>query len=996
MSTAADGSARSPVALGGGGRGCAAWVAEPEAPGEGTLVREHVGGKGWNLARLGAAGARVPRWIAIPPSVFDAVTGLAAGSEPSEPPPRADDAAERREGGGAGAGVDAGTTARAIDAGIADAGVTDARFADTGAPDDGVTDGVVTAGGLGGADGLARRREAALAAPLPEALVTAVREALERAGIAGGALAVRSSAVGEDAEGSSFAGQFDTRLGVRADRPEELWEAVRAVWASAFEPHALAYAARTGEPARMAVILQEMVEPEVSGVAFSADPVTGDRGTAVVSAVYGLGEGIVGGLLDADTFRVAADGTVERRLVAKPEAVRSRGAGGTGLVAVSPHLRYAPALTDEEAREIARVARELGERLGGPQDVEWALTGSADGERTLHLLQTRPITSLPPEPGVGDGSALDAAAGERRIWDNSNIVESYGGVTGALTFSFARSVYADVYVQFCRLMGVPEPVLTENRPVIENMLGRIRGRVYYNLLNWYRTLALLPGFALNREFMERMMGVRERLEDPPSPPRAATRARDALRLAGMSTRMLRAHARLSREVPAFHRHVDAVLAPLAREDLGARTPDELLSLYRRLEDELLGHWRAPLVNDFFAMIWFGVLARLVEGWLPDEPPTLMNDLVSGQGGIVSAEPARRVAELARLVRQDAAVVVLFADEPDDAALWRRLGEEPAARAIVAEIGGYLERFGDRCMNELKLETVTLSENPAFLIQSIRAYLRPEVSAAALRDGGDRGIRSAAEERVHRRLRGARRRIFDMVLHRARARVRDRENLRFERTRVFGVVRRIFLALGGHLAAAGRIDDPRDVFHLTVEEVFGELEGTGVTTDLRALAALRREELARFAAEPPPPDRFETTGSPARAPVGREGPQEAETPHAGAAGELHGLGCCPGVVRAPVRVVRDPSDAGDLAGRILVAERTDPGWTLLFPAARGLLVQRGSLLSHSAIVAREMGLPCVVGIPGLLGSLADGEVVEMDGATGVVRRIAGAGERDGER
>jgi pyruvate,water dikinase len=217
-------------------------------------------------------------------------------------------------------------------------------------------------------------------------------------------------------------------------------------------------------------------------------------------------------------------------------------------------------------------------------------------------------------------------------------------------------------------------------------------------------------------------------------------------------------------------------------------------------------------------------------------------------------------------------------------------------------------------------------------------------------------------------------------------VRDRENLRFERTRVFAVVRRMFLALGGHLAAAGRIGTVRDVFYLTREEIFAHFDGAGVTADLAALVRLRRAEFEAYARGPAPPDRFETRGAPADGRLEAEGRGEPAAEARSVGDELRGTGCCPGVVRARVRVVRDPRAALGLAGRILVAERTDPGWTLLFPAARGLLVQRGSLLSHSAIVAREMGIPCVVGIPRLLETLADGELVQMDGATGIVLRL----------
>ncbi len=229
-------------------------------------------------------------------------------------------------------------------------------------------------------------------------------------------------------------------------------------------------------------------------------------------------------------------------------------------------------------------------------------------------------------------------------------------------------------------------------------------------------------------------------------------------------------------------------------------------------------------------------------------------------------------------------------------------------------------------------------------------------------------------------------VFRVVLRQTRARVRDRENLRFERTRAFGAVRRIVRALGSRLAEAGHLECRDDVFMLRLEEVFAFVEGTAITGDLVALVALRRREWERWRAEAPPPDRFLTTGPPSssKATVPAERSSGGSSPD----GLLKGMGCSPGRVRAPVRVVTCPTDASNLAGTILVAERTDPGWTLLFTSVEGLLVQRGSLLSHSAIVAREMGIPCVVSIPGLMDSVSDGDVVDMDGSTGVVVMAAG--------
>jgi pyruvate,water dikinase len=783
-----------------------------------------------------------------------------------------------------------------------------------------------------------------------EQVQTELRSVLAAAGLTKARLAVRSSAVAEDAAHASYAGQFVTVLDVPASDEAALWAAVQRVWNSSHGAHAVAYQSRNS-PGRvgMAVLLQELIDAEVSGVAFAADPVTGARDVVIIGATPGLGEGLVSGAVDGDLYRVAASppAILEQRAVAD-----------------------VPVLSDKQILAVAALATTLSARLEAPQDVEWCYGPDAGGANQLWLLQTRPITTL----------GAKQPDGERRVWDNSNIVESYAGVTTPLTFSFARSVYEEVYLQFCRLMGVEESLLAQHRPVFANMLGLLRGRVYYNLLNWYRALSLLPGYSVNRAFMERMMGVRQKLADPPDSAPVAGPAHDTLRLVRMVGRLGREHRRLPQEIARFHAGVDAALRPLAQEDLTAWSPDRLVALYYQLERDLLRQWRAPLVNDFLAMIYFGVLGRLVEKWLPNAPPSLVNDLLCGEGGILSAEPARRVAALAHQVRETPAALALFADEPGDGALWQRLPHEPGCETIYQELTAYLMRFGERCANELKLETVTLSEDPTPLVGMLRAY----VTDPPAESGGsvEAEIRSAAEEQVAAALSGPRHAFFLRVLAGTRTRVRDRENLRFERTRVFGVVRRIFLALGGALAQSGHLASPRDVFSLTREEIFGVVEGTAVTLDLRALVALRQAEFARYTEEPPPPDRFQTFGIP------RDGAMTAPTVEpTNVAGELRGVGCCPGRVTAPVRVVRDPNAPGDLRGQILVAERTDPGWTLLFPLARGLLVQRGSLLSHSAIVARETGLPCVVGIAGLLETLRDGDMVEMDGATGVIRLLA---------
>jgi pyruvate,water dikinase len=235
----------------------------------------------------------------------------------------------------------------------------------------------------------------------------------------------------------------------------------------------------------------------------------------------------------------------------------------------------------------------------------------------------------------------------------------------------------------------------------------------------------------------------------------------------------------------------------------------------------------------------------------------------------------------------------------------------------------------------------------------------------------------------------RRAIFGWVLRHAGRRVRDRENLRLERTRLFGRVRRIFLEIGRRLHALDLLDDPRDVFLLEVDEVLAFAEGRATTTDLRGLVGLRKREFDAYSEGPVPDDRFETRG-----PVyyGHDF-RLARARETQSGEERQGLGCSPGIVQGRVQVVTDPGRLEPARGAILVAEHTDPGWIMVFTSARGVLVERGSVLSHAAIVARELGIPAVVSLPGLTRWLKDGDVVDMDGSTGVVRRLTPSPQGD---
>ena len=782
----------------------------------------------------------------------------------------------------------------------------------------------LAAAGFAPPDFFVIRAEAFLGGTPDPALASELAPALARLGP--GPYAVRSSGRAEDGAEHSHAGQFDTLLNVAGPA---VIAAAAQVWASGFGDTVQTYRAkRSGGAAEApAIIVQRMIDATAAGVAFSANPVSGLRGEVVISAIAGLGERLVAGEVDGETWVFGA-------AVTAPDAQA--------------------VLTPEQARRIADLARRAEATFGAPQDIEWAI--DAQG---LHILQSRPITT-PLRPVPADDNHLT-------IFDNSNIIESYPGMVSPLTYSFAMHVYDRVYRAFVDLLGVPAATVAGHADIFANMLGRVDGRVYYNLGNWYRALALLPGFALNRGYMETMMGLSEPLPQAltatigPPPAKGFARVLEYLRVVRVGGGLLWQAVRLPRTRARFYDRLNAALG--SDLDLATAGPTALAAQYRRIEADLLDRWDAPLINDFLCMIGFGTSRRLLEKWLGPQGLVLHNDVMIGQGDIISAEPARRIAQLGEMVRSANLTEALAAQGAD------ALADRPQ---IMAELTAYLQKFGDRCTEELKLESIPLMQDPAPLLAAIAA------SAAQ----GPRARHTATEPDWNALFPNAplRRRIARALTNWTKARVRDRENLRFERTRIFGYARRVFLALGREFYARGLLDDPRDIFWLTTPEVLGAVEGFGMSPDLRAIATMRKAEDAASARRPDPPERIEMRG-PAIAPVWTGAPAPASD-----ARVQTGTGCSAGQVTARARIIRDPRREALAPGDILVARHTDPGWIAVFSNASAIVVERGSLLSHSAIVARELGIPCVVGLKGATDWICDGETITVDGATGRVERM----------
>lgn len=768
-----------------------------------------------------------------------------------------------------------------------------------------------------------------------------VQEAVERE--LGDRCAVRSSADVEDGTTASYAGQFDTVLNVDVGGVPD---AVRQCRASATGPRVLAYQHQrglTGTP-RVHVVLQQMVNARVAGVCFTSDP-SGARGEVVVVAARGLGTGVVDGTADTQTSTQARAG-----------GPWAHAPGLTGVV------------TDAECDAIAALARRVEQGFGRDVDVEWAI----DHEGRLFALQARPITTLP-EGGVS-------------YFDRSNVGENYPGLTLPLTFSHLKESYEHVFRNVLLRFGVRRRTLQREDAALQSLLGYVSGRVAYNTAEWYRLFRFIPGVEPYLATWREMLGV-----DAAGGDGSRTRwnvlgvCETALRTLWLLLHVDAHHRTFLRAFDAAYAAYRTTTAPDATNgdatDRGHVSEHTLIGLYRGLNAQLLDGWEITLANDAFAFMFSSAAKRLLAQAGVDDG--VFFGLLADDPNLESVAPLKALLDLgARLATLEDASADLRAVAAGVRRHWRSAGpSSPERRSFDVDVDAYLAAYGDRCADELKLESRTFRDDP-------RAFARALLAAA---DSGrvvadvaarERATHQAAQAQARAGLRGRPLLSLGVWLctRLARRSIRWREASRLRRTRAYGAVRHIFVTLGERLAAAAAIDDARDVFFLTTHEVLAFINGTAVDDDLRAVVERRRAAHAAYALRAPR-EKFRAKGMVGAHPVPSQRSAAASAPGDGV---WRGVGCAAGIARGAVVVVTDPMSAPDVRGRVLVAATTDPGWIFLMAAAAGVIVERGSMLSHAAIVGRELGIPTVVGIAGATTAFADGVVVDVDGGRGEVR------------
>lgn len=814
-------------------------------------------------------------------------------------------------------------------------------------------------------------REKILAATIPQPLTQELKQSFGQ--LENVYFAVRSSVLGEDAQGASFAGQMDSYLFQRGLTAIE--ESLLQVCASAFNTRALQYRLTKGialTDIRAAVIIQEMIEGEVSGVMFTANPLTGNRKQCLISAAWGVGEGIVAGICNTDEYTIGLyDSQFEQKLADKDLAVVFNHEQGRGTleIHVEDNKRHIACLTHNQIKQLRDIGKAIAEHRRFPQDIEWAYR-----QGQFYILQTRPVTHLPAPTQPTD---------RRVVFDNSNIQESYCGVTTPLTFSFANNAYRTVYEQTMRVMGAPEKQIQDHRDMLANLLGLVHGRIYYNINNWYRGLLLLPAFKTNKADMERMMGLTDPVDlvqDTQLTTGQKLRKLPQVLLA--LWRLLRGFKKMPFLVQQFRQMFDNVYHNIPRKELHTFTTGELVEKAHYLDRELLQKWTTPIINDFYVMMMNGNVHRTLVAAGFEQPAVLQNNLLSGEEGIESTEPTKMLLRMCSYIRQQPHLRQVI-EAGDNKNLLERVQVHDAN--FYQQCQEYIEKYGDRTIGELKLESITLRQDASFLFAILKNYLSRDDLTLETLSANEARFRQEAEQQaftaIAEKLGQRRLRQFKTHLTKLRDAIRNRENMRLARTRMFALYRDVFLQIGEQFASDGLLENGRDIFYLSLEEIYAWYDGRAVQTNIKGLTQLRKAEYQSYEQQDLP-HHFWTYG----VVYHHNSYQYPYQENIQLDGDLQGTGCYPGVVENKIRLIFSPDDELSLNGQILCTVRTDPGWAPLFPTAGGILVERGSTLSHSAVVARELGIPAIVGIPNITKILHDGELVKMDGALGTIIRL----------
>jgi len=712
--------------------------------------------------------------------------------------------------------------------------------------------------------------------------------------------AFRTSSSLEDGAVFSFAGLYDTFLDVPFCEESFRKYAVLCV-KSAFSPRVISYLRANNLDCSLldcSVIIQEMFSAQYAGVSFVGEK---DCDSVTVWSKGSCRNIVDGG--DADQFTLDNVSLEFNRLKGSQELI-------------------------EELKRIVNLKSK-------PQDIEWALS-----EGVFAILQTRDITKkIPFLQNYG------------QIFDRTNIAESYPGITSPLTYSFIDSLYSKVYISFFSLVGAK--VEDNDRRIFENLLGYIKGRVYYRIENWYAFLKLLPGYKYNKEFFESMLMPQKNRDEKRAKQNIAGSIR-CLPVAFKFAVMLFFGGKGQR---IFLDNFDKQYTAHKKIDLGKMNDCEIIEYYETARNKFLDDWKIPIMNDFRLMVFYGILKKIIVKKYGSEAQSVLNRLISDFSKANYYESIKGIEDLAVHARRNQKIAAIFAAKGGDAIETIRASHDPEVLQFIERIDCYLDRNCWRHPDELKLESIDIKDDPALIANLIASYPElPEPKKESEITGGM---------------------VVKFFSRKTRQAIKDREVFRARRAMVFGVAKDCFMQLAENFVKSGIINIKDDIYFLTVADIRKAANGAMGMQECRNLIKGRKKDI----------EEYKEIELPDRIIIAKNGGCEIilDDTVPGKDG-LAGMAVSAGIVRGPVLVLEKFDPAANFNGKILVTYQTDPGWSLVFPLLKGVILERGNALSHASILSREMNIPLVVKVKNAVSLLKNCRQVELNGNNGNIKII----------
>lgn len=549
------------------------------------------------------------------------------------------------------------------------------------------------------------------------------------------------------------------------------------------------------------------------------------------------------------------------------------------------------------------------------------------------------------------------------VWDKTNIGENYPEKTLPLTYSFVRDAYASVYPHFLRFLGIRSGVINQNRFIFENMLGYIEGEIFYNINNWYEFLKLLPGYSVNKKFFEYMLQPVKNKKD------TNAKVGPSVLWSNKSVVLKFLYLLLffKRSEDEFDRKFDFLYKDFTKLKLSELSQFQLISQFKATQEKFFSLWAITIVNDFRTMIYFGLLNECAKKML-NNPDKYISSVVSIKNQPRSILPLHELKELKDFIKNDKKNNTLFQKNAGD--ILDKL-KENEYKQLRNKLNIFLEKYGERSFNELKLEQPKLKDDPEIFMYILKLYVNSVDSP-----NETKRISYKSEENlpVWNKL------FLNFLREQCASAIYLREHFRLKRAKVFGLARATFLELGMRLKNMGDLEDEKDAFYLYKDELFDYMQYHRLRTNFKKIINERKEKFKRVKKKDLG-KRILTKNFPNQ----NELIPNKTRPKRNAS--LKGVVTSRGFVdKGEALVLNEIDYTRDFAGKILVTKATDPGWTIIFPLLTGVITETGGVLSHASIISRELGVPCIVKVPDATKIIRTGDLIKMDAYSGRIDLI----------